>query len=164
MGWLAGSPTAVAWMLLALETTLVLTSPVVDPDARSLQALRAAEVDDSDLRGEVAANLPSAAFDAQKRRWGRNNVAAWGKRSDASWDLDGPEVDKRRWGQKNMALWGKRFYDVDDNDTEPGDGYYPLTKRRWGQKHMAIWGKRADADQLEALKRKWGQKNMALWG
>jgi len=153
MGWLAGSLvfTTAMWMLLALESTLVSSSPV---DEQS--AVRVRRDDEDDQRGE--ADLSTTRFDLQKRPWGRNNVAAWGKRSAAY--LSG---DKRRWGQKNMALWGKRFYDDDDEQ--------PLTKRRWGQKHMAIWGKRSvgdllnfDADQLEAQKRKWGQKSMALWG
>jgi len=154
----------VTWTLLALETTAMSSSPVVEP--RPLRVRRSAA--DDDLSGELT-DLSSARFDAQKRRWGRNNVAAWGKRSAEDVNPEAPGVDKRRWGQKSMALWGKRFI-IDDNDGEQWDDY-PPTKRRWGQKHMAIWGKRSDADmlnfdadQLEAQKRRWGQKNMALWG
>jgi len=150
----------VTWTLLvALETTVVFSSPVAEPRPRTAD----------DLRDELA-DLSSARFDAQKRRWGRNNVAAWGKRSTAGLSGEWPGLDKRRWGQNSMALWGKRFYNGGNDDGEQWDDY-PATKRRWGQKHMAIWGKRADAnmlkfdaDQLEAQKRKWGQKNMALWG
>lgn len=166
MGWLTGSLVfaTVMSMLLAFESTLAEeqgasrvrrdAGPVVDPD-------------EDDLRADAVGDLSSDSFDVQKRPWGRNNVAAWGKRSARY--LEVPPVDKRKWGQKNMALWGKRFYD--DDDAEQWEDEQPLTKRRWGQKHMAIWGKRSvgdmlkfDADRLEAQKRKWGQKNMALWG
>jgi len=159
MAWLAGSlvVTMVTWTLL---TTLVSSLPAVEPGS---QRVRRSAADDGEL-----ADLSSTRFDAQKRPWGRNNVAVWGKRFTPDLNADAPGVDKRRWGQKNMALWGKRFFN--DIDAEQRDDY-PLTKRRWGQKHMAIWGKRADADmlkydidQLEAKKRKWGQQNMALWG
>jgi len=164
MAWLAGSlvVTMVTWTLLA---TLVSSLPAAEP--RSQRVQRSAADDDDGLRGELA-DLSSTRFDTQKRPWGRNNVAVWGKRFTADLNAEAPGVDKRKWGQKNMALWGKRF--VSNNDAEQWDDY-PLTKRRWGQKHMAIWGKRADADmlkydidQLEAQKRKWGQQNMALWG
>lgn len=150
----------VTWMLLAIETTV--SSPVVEP-----RPLRPAAVA-SDAGIDVV-ELPSMRLDTHKRRWGRNNVAVWGKRSAG--DLDAAkaaDLEKRRWGQNSMALWGKRSNDDDD---ERWDASPQLTKRRWGQKHMSMWGKRADAgllqydaDQLEATKRKWGQKNMALWG
>jgi len=164
VGWLAGSlvVATATWTVLALQSTVVCSSPVVDrsPSRVRRDAARSSDIDQDDLERDAADLLPppaAAAFDLQKRPWGRNNVAAWGKRS----------VDKRRWGQ-NMALWGKRYYHDDDDD----DGDYPPKKRRWGQKHMAIWGKRSvgdmlalDADRLmEAQKRKWGQKNLALWG
>jgi len=157
MGWLAGTLviTMVTWSLLA---TVVLSSPMAEPRVRGA-------ANDDDIRGELA-DVSSTRIDTQKRPWGRNNVAAWGKRSTAEL---APAIDKRKWGQKNMALWGKRFF---NDDAQHWDDYRP-TKRRWGQKHMAMWGKRADdradalqndIDQLEAEKRKWGQQNMALWG
>jgi len=150
-------------------STLVLSSPEVEPRPLRVRRTATTTTDDDDLRGEVG-DLSSAPFDLPKRPWGRNNVAVWGKRSAVDLSAGPGSIDKRRWGQNGMALWGKRFYNGDvDDDQEWSE--YPLTKRRWGQKHMAIWGKRADADmlkydvdQLEAQKRKWGQKNMALWG
>lgn len=172
MRWLAGSLVlaTLMWMSLALDSAPARSSsPVVERSAS--RARRHAVDDEDDPRGEaVAGDLSSATLDLQKRPWGRNNVAVWGKRSADSDYLGGGEADKRRWGQKNMALWGKRFYDADVDDAGRWDEHLP-TKRRWGQKHVAIWGKRSvgdmlklDADQLEAQKRKWGQKNMALWG
>ena len=163
VGLMAGSLVVLMWSLLALQSTLVSSTPVVERGVRRGDAASSSAIDEDDLTGEADLQSPPAVtFGVHKRPWGRNNVAAWGKRSAA---------DKRRWGQKSMALWGKRSYDDDDDDYYDS-AEYPLTKRRWGQKHMAIWGKRAavgrmlkyDADQLEAQKRKWGQKNLALWG
>ncbi|ESN99641.1 hypothetical protein HELRODRAFT_192887 [Helobdella robusta] len=128
--------------------------------------------------------------DVTKRRWDKNSMNVWGKRSGDEFS----DVNKRQWGTRSMNVWGKRTallgYDQPqaiDEDSQNEDTYPyvllgddALTRRKplmnpeedreekgvvRGKK--SYWIKQMPVKLTrprDEMKRRWKENTMNVWG
>jgi len=96
----------------------------------------------------------------EKRKWAKNTVRVWGKRSDVDQfhsDEDNDEIGeypdegKRSWSKNKVRVWGKRGTDDEIGKTDRhwkiqmrhGVNKVESTiKRKWSNNKVRVWGKR----------------------
>lgn len=121
--------------------------------------------DDVDARGIIEDSLipEDGVLDrADKRKWAKNTVRVWGKRSDVDQDrLNADDNEsgehvygaKRSWSKNKVRVWGKRNLDEEMSKwhemsmTNGGSSVETALKRKWSNNKVRVWGKRGHDDE-----------------